>query len=186
MSSTVLYAAPEGGTFGRIAEFRNSWGGAARVWSALCKRWLGDDCYWLTMRGDEQQAKVWALAKDERLSPAERIVMAATFDRVLVRRDELPRLAEHFREFDRLYPVSGVANHLPAQAALFDRLAGPDHGLDFVPFAVGWQQTTVSENPWWTRLGEDDGRPYDLSQDEGHWFLFDRSEITGPSIETLR
>ncbi|HVL15921.1 MAG TPA: hypothetical protein VM529_25335 [Gemmata sp.] len=37
---------------------------------------------------------------------------------------------------------------------------------------------------WWVRTGEDEGRPYDLSLDAGHFFLFEELDRPVP-VESL-
>jgi hypothetical protein len=75
--------------------------------------------------------------------------------------------------------VRHCACHLPAQARLLERLAGEGHGLDFTPFAVGWQQTTVAGDAWLVRdTPEGDSRPCDLSKDADHFFLYEEEPKT--------
>lgn len=182
MSRTEMYAAPEGGKFEQIAELPNSWGSASRIWSAISERYFGDKMHWLIRCGrDDETAKAfWAFHADPRLTLTEKIVFQSTFDCALVKRDRFRELAKAFREFDRMYPApTGTANHLPTMAEILDRLASDAHGLDFTPFSVGWRQTTVSPCHWWVRPEnenedfDDDGRPYDLSIDTDHFFLFE-------------
>ncbi|MDE2102664.1 MAG: hypothetical protein KGL39_35800 [Patescibacteria group bacterium] len=179
MSSTVLFGAPEGGTFRKIASFGNSWGGAAFVWYALSERYLGDKTAWMNGRVEE----LWALAEDVRLQPFERDTLLSTFDRALVRSDGFSCLAASFRTFVAAYPPGEYVCHLMAQADFLDSLAHGDGDLCFVPHAVGWQQTTVGENLWNVRIGEDDTRPYDLARDTGHFFLFQKEPEMEPNQE---
>lgn len=178
MSRTTVYVAPENGAFVEVAEFGNAWGSAARIWSALAERYCGDTAYWLVCRSEEEQRRFWALAKDERLSREERIVFAWTFDRALVDRPHFEEMARCLDTFRAIYPAGEKVCHLSLHAALLRRLASEDHGLSFAPFAVGIWQTSVSECSWIVREGEEgedgeDCRPYDLSRDAGHWFLFE-------------
>jgi len=171
-----MYAAPEcGGPFKAVEEYPNAWGSAAYVWSAISAKLFGSESYWLTAvaRDDHKSKEFWDSWKDPRLSEVEKITFMFTFDAALVRREHFRRLATIFREFVKLHPAPGRACSLPKQADRLDILASEQHGLDFTPAFVGWQQTSVSENPWRVRTGEDEGRSYDVSKDSKHFFLFD-------------
>jgi hypothetical protein len=177
MSRTTIFAAPESGPFVPVAEFQNSWGSAMYVWNALGKKYFGNDCYVLFSADS-----FWPLWKDPRLTEDERATFVSTFDKCLVRAGDARRLAKLFREFVRRHPRAGVVCHLPAMADVLDDLPARCDG--FAPAAVGWRQTSVSENPWWVRTGEDEGRPYDLSLDAGHFFLFEELDRRVP-VESL-
>jgi hypothetical protein len=163
MSRTTIYAAPKSGPMYEIAEYPNAWGSAAYVWSALCGAYLGDSSFWM-MRSSEAE-KLWALAKDPSVSECERLTLLSTFDRAMVRHDSFLKIAQAFREFHAKYPPKGVC-HLLSWAALLESLASDEQ-----VFAIGWQQTSVSENLWQVREGEDTWRPYDLARDAGHFFV---------------
>lgn len=174
MSRTTMYAAPEGGPLHSIAEFPNAWGSAMYVWSALGKKYFSNEYYVMS-----NTDSFWPLWKDPRLTDDERATFVSTFDKCLVRAEDGPRLANLFREFVKRHPKHGVVCHLPAMADVLDNLAS--HCEGFTPAAVGWQQTSVSANPWWKRTGEDEGRPYDLSLDSGHFWLFEELEKSVPA-----
>jgi hypothetical protein len=169
MSRTTMYAAPEGGTFRQVAEFSNSYGSAMYVWAALGKKYFGDE-YFVMSRSEE----FWPLWKDSCPSESERTVLLFTFDKCLVKATDAPRLASAFRRFVGEHPPVGVVCTLPAQAEVLDAIATLP--LDFVPYAIGWRQTSVTNNRWgWrhTGPGEDDGTEYNLSADSDHFWLFD-------------
>lgn len=120
-------------------EFRNAWGGAARIWDALFKRYLKDPNIkydnWLGKRADD----LWPLARREDLPEFERAVHAFTFDRAYVRREHFKKLAADLRKFASNYPAEGI-DHLPAWAQAIENLDAE---------AVGLYGTSVSENIWW-------------------------------------
>lgn len=123
-------------------EFRNAWGGAARIWEALFEKYIKDENTpyhsWLCA---ESHQKLWDLAKDTRLSLMERAVHASTFDRAYICRSEFSRFATDLRDFDKLYPATGSqVNHLQAWADFIQSLDAD---------AVGFYGTSVSENTWW-------------------------------------
>lgn len=171
-----MYAAPESGAFQPVAQFKNAWGAAARIWTALSKRYFYDEAYWMQagMKPDGGRS-FWDLVNDKRLSRMERIVFASTFDLHLIRKPEFQEVAQCLREFAAKYPKGQAVCHLPAIADLLDKLAGDDHGLDFTPWAVGWHQTSVSANTLWVKdeTNEEEGRLYDLSKDDEAVFVFD-------------
>lgn len=139
-----MYAAPEGGTFETIAEFKNAWGSAMYVWRALGKKYFGDELRVMLKPDTFWPLPLW---KDPRLTEDERAVFVSTFDKCLVRADDSPRLAELFREFVKRHPPNeGEVCHLPAMADVLDNLA--DYCKGFAPAAVGWQQTSVVRKPF--------------------------------------
>ncbi len=164
-----MWVAKNGTTFEPIAEFRNSWGGASYVWSAICAKIFGDPQRWL-FKAEE----LWPLYKDARLTDVERITLASTFDRVLVRAEEGKRLASILRAFVEAHPPEkGQACNLLDQAAILEAVE---------PGAViGWQQTTVSPSHWGRHYDynqddeceDEEGWLYDLSLQTDHYFLFD-------------
>lgn len=171
MSRTTMYAAPEGGTFAKVAEFQNSWGSAMYVWHALGAKYCGDGCF-VMFHADE----FWPIWKDRRLAECERVAMLFTFDRCLVRATDAGRLAAALREFVAMHPPGQGACSLPKQAKVLDGLASK---VDFTPYAIGWNQTSVVQNRWgWrhTGPGEDEGVRYDLSKDADHFWLFEELE----------
>jgi hypothetical protein len=147
-----------------IAELSNSWGSAAFVWTALAKKYLEDEMAFFREGGKQ----LWALVDDERLSDAERIVLASTFDHAIIERARFADAAKAFREFSHYHGTAGNANHLPAIADLLDEWRErPCVGMCF-------QQTSVSDDPW---HGEYDAeaeeyKPFDFERDRRHFFVF--------------
>jgi hypothetical protein len=120
-------------------EFRNAWGGAARIWTPLWDKYLKDHTKkydsWLT--GNQQ--RLWDLAKTPGLPMYERAVHVSTFDCFYVKAENFPRFCADLRAFDAAYPVTGQVNHLPAWADKISTLQIE---------AVGFHGTSVAENPW--------------------------------------
>lgn len=120
-------------------EFRNAWGGAARIWSALFDAYLKNPAIpyhnWMGNSDD-----LWELAKREDLPVFERAVHASTFDHAYISRENFGRFAADLRQFAEKYPVPGAVDHLVPWA---DWIEGSDAE------AVGFHGTSVAENPWW-------------------------------------
>lgn len=141
MSYCQLIAFKDGKVEGGI-EFRNAWGGSARIWDALFKAHVPKkDKYdsFLTNNGNDR--RLWDLATRQDLPVFERAVHAFTFDNFYVRREHFKDLASHLRLFVSKYPADGCVDHLPAWADWLDEQAAAE--------AVGLHGTSVSENPWY-------------------------------------
>lgn len=139
----------------RGAEFRNAWGGPARIWDALFDRYLKDPNIpyhnWLGKNADA----LWPLAKRSDLPRFERAVHAFTFDRAYVRRDHFPLLVADLRAFVARYPVADRVDHLGAWADAIQALDAE---------AVGLYGTSVAENIWWEYDEDKDASiPYGLA-----------------------
>lgn len=175
MSYTEIYLVPQSGGVELYRELRNSWHGAILLWSHLSERYLGESLSLAMMRDG---SRLWNLVKDTRLSRDERIALATTFDRVMVKQEHFRLVADAIDRMIREPNSAGHWGNWPAQADALRYLA-----LDSMCFAVAWNQTSVNDDTWTVyEEGKDeeeeyedevDSRPYDLSRDSGHWFLFD-------------
>lgn len=141
MSYTQLIAF-KGGKMDGAVEFRNAWGGAARIWDALFKAYVPKkheyDSWISSSNGDDR--RLWDLAKQASVPISERAVHAFTFDYFYVRQEHFSRLAADLRAFAEKYPVPGNVDHLPAWAKWLDENSQVE--------AVGLYATSVSENVW--------------------------------------
>ncbi|HMI92440.1 MAG TPA: hypothetical protein VK509_13795, partial [Polyangiales bacterium] len=100
----------------------------------------------------------------------ERVVLYATYDKALVRGEELEAYAAACERFYAAYQRPGYACHL----AEFARLAREAKQQGAV--ALGFCQTSVGESHWSVPPDDPDSddaewRPYDLSVDTDHWFV---------------
>jgi len=121
-------------------------GGHARIWSAICAKYLRADGNWMAA-----MPQIFPLLKGEILKPFEKSVLLATADYALVK--DFKRFAADLRSFAAEHPVEGVS-HLTAWA---------DHLDSCEAEMIGFHSTSVAENLW-----ED----YDLSGDK-HFFVFE-------------
>lgn len=120
-------------------KFRNSWGGAARIWDSLFNEHLKrpDVPYdsWLFDKG----GRLWALIEDPRISEYERVALGFTFDLFYVSKKNFRKIASHLREFASKYPVSMKVDHLDAWAGEIEKSESE---------AVGLYASSVGENLW--------------------------------------
>lgn len=147
-------------------EFRNSWGGAARIWHSLFESYIEkkhEYDNWMTAAKDGRLWKVW---RDDRVSDAERVVYWMCCDNALVKRENFAAMASALREFATKHPVDGNVCHLEAWAKVFDESDAE---------AIGLYATSVGDNPWhgWNEETYEN-EPYDIGKGDKHWFVFDR------------
>ncbi|MBW1779264.1 MAG: hypothetical protein JRL30_00805 [Deltaproteobacteria bacterium] len=149
------------------AEFPNSWGGAARIWTSLYDKYMKDPAKeydsWLM----DYETKLWALATSEKLEPCERITMLATFDYAIIRRENFGKVAADLRGFVALNPApSGSVDHVPAWADLIEASSAE---------AIGFHGTSVSEDLWqeWDE-DADEAVVYDLNKGDRHFEIYER------------
>lgn len=121
-------------------EFRNAWGGAARIWDALFKAYVPKKHEYDSWVCSTDDRRLRDLAKRADLPKFERAVHVFTFDLFYVRNEHLRDLASDLRAFVQKYPVNGQVDHLPAFAKWLE-----EHGT---VEAVGLYATSVGENLW--------------------------------------
>lgn len=139
-------------------EFRNAWGGAARIWTSLFDRYIKNPDTpfhnWMTDRSNA----LWNLAKDQKLSRHEKAVLAFTFDQFYVRKEHFSMCAHDLRAFANQYPVAGYVDHLAAWADAIENLDAE---------AVGLYATSVGENLWF-RYDSDADECVPVGIEKGH------------------
>lgn len=133
-------------------EFRNSHGGASRIWDSLFDKYIKDPQisyhHWL-MPGEAE--KLWDLAANPSLPMFERVALGSTFDMFYVAKANFARYVADLRKFVEVYPVPERVDHLSAWADAIEKL-GPEIE------AVAIYGTSTSDNPWV------DPRPKSLSK----------------------
>lgn len=122
-------------------DYRNSWGGAARIWKAIFdahvpKKHEYDN--YLANNGNDP--RLWDLAKRIDIPIFERAPHAFTFDLFYVRGDNFDRFHSDLLLFVQKYPAGESVDHLPAWA----KWLSDNNGVE----AVGLYGTSVGENPW--------------------------------------
>jgi hypothetical protein len=137
MSYTTVKAIWPGEKVEDLEELRNSHGSAPLIWNALCMRYLGLESYYY-MSSDLD--RLWAKWKDLSIPEAIRAVLMMTFDHAYIAKKDYQRAAGDIRTFLKEFPVpSNRVNHWPAIACILEKADAP---------AIGFQHTSVSEDPW--------------------------------------
>ena len=130
-------------------EYRNAWGGAARIWNALFDKYLKNPSIpyhtWICPRGTQA---LWGLAKNKMIPIFERAIHVSTFDLAYIRRENFTKHCGYLRKFDETYPVCGQVNHLKTWADKIETLDCE---------AIGFHGTSVAENSWINWDEEKDG-----------------------------
>ncbi len=163
MSHTTIYAISKCGVPRYYEEFANSHGSAPMIWQALCKAWLGmSEREYYGRRLDE----LWPLADDISKPESERVVLQSTFDRAVVMRDDMLRLADAFDAFAEKYAKPGYVCSLPEQARVLREM----HAQGFI--GACWNQTSVNGDVFWFPWNSErdrPARPYNVLKRNEHW-----------------
>ena len=135
MSYTEIIKVKKDWTVEGVDQIGNSFRGAFAIWQELAKHrlWMA----WLPMSREDQMQRVWDLWKDEKTPRYEQIVMRSTFDRELVRQENLPKLLEAMELFISAYPDK---TSLDEQIEIISGLVDDPDCL-----AIGWNQTSVQD-----------------------------------------
>ena len=156
-------------------DVKNAFRGAMAVWGLMEEKHLAlKSAPWdptqklsrTSLMDPNGVKEIWELANNKDVPIDERIVMATTFDRVVVKRENFDKIIKAMRSFDKTY--EGKSSILE-QADIIESFI-QDEDID----AVAWNQTSVNSNPWfdWSEEKEEEV-PYNLSKNKDHWFLFD-------------
>ena len=142
MSHTTMYAAQEDGVLRDVATFKNSWGSAAMIWDALAKRYVPEE---------EFSMKAWPLVweREEHMDPYEVEALRTTYDRVVLKREHMLRVASSLDTFAARYAQKDRVCSLREQA----QTIRAQHAAGAI--AIAWNQTSVTE-PWHYTRSEDD------------------------------
>ena len=195
MSYTSIYAFNTKGETDSSAHIQNAFRGCFAVWKILEEKYLPPFLRYVPdgMSIDEHgkcfgyrpsrvtalptgpnyddcsaQKEIWGLFNSPLLSRAEKIVLGTTFDRVVVKIEDVAEVIEAFRAF-------GGDTNLPEQAEALENILAQGKFI-----AVAWNQTSVCESPWYTWDEEtEDTTPYNLNTGEDHYFIFDEPDLLG-------
>ncbi len=148
MSRSSVFAIRADGLVDHVGDALNSWGTAAMIWSALAKKYnVHDPLSWGRDRPEVEP--MWTLHNTHPLDEVERAALLFTFDRAYARTSNIPKLSAALREFYRRHGA-GLVDTAVRVADILDAVQA-DPGIRGVCF----QMTSVSENPWSIRDGED-------------------------------
>jgi len=196
MSYTELYGFDKNGDAYFQAEVPNSWRGAVAIWGIMEKKYLppyipnyvkSTNWYFNGISFDEVTCKlgyapsricsmfesnnpikeIWDLVDNERVPQIEKIVLMTTFDKVLVKKENMPKVIEGFIKFDG-------ESSLKEQAAILQKMYKDENCI-----AVGWNQTSVNADNWGSFNYNEEtgyGEPYNCLTQNEHFWLFDELE----------
>lgn len=169
MSCTTLYGF-RNGQREQIAEYSNAWGFCPMVWDALVNKYqTANLSFDFRTRVSRLSLDAWpelwrkVESKEVQIQPWELMVLQSTYDRALVGSDLFEPYVAALEQFQMAFAISDRVCHLSAIAGTVRRLPKEIQ-------SIGFHGTSVSEDLWWVIDGED-GRPYDLNVDTGHWYL---------------
>jgi hypothetical protein len=147
MSYTTLATAREDGILRSIRPtFRNSHGSAPFVWSALALRYRINVETWYNGGQPSMFSweKVWEYEKQGgALEPWEKNTLFATYDNVVIKRDDIPLTSKSLRLFEE-YHSRAMPNHvcsLIQQADVIDEHYSRDELVKY----LAWAQTSLSD-----------------------------------------
>lgn len=184
MSYTELHYVPRQGELYGVKEYRNSHRSASLWWQTLANHYrpamdgaekikLHDFGFDYTKAfwggADDGMRPVWMLAGCQEVEPHHRLVMALTFDHVILEYQRLERAARALEQFVKDF---GTINTGHAEEIARDLVAVPA-GKDLVGVCFTW--TSVADDVWryFPPNEDDECRWYDVSKGSGHYWLFE-------------
>lgn len=149
MSYTEIFKFDKNGSSESVADIENSYRGCIAVWNCLGEKYLGVGASIFDL---SVMKRIWNLMDDKRVSFDERVVMATTLDKCLVKKEDFSKVITAFRNF-------GGETSLSEQAEVLEELLEDDDCI-----AVGWHQNSISCEMWFD---------YNCLEQNEHWWLFD-------------
>lgn len=189
MSYTEIFGFDKDGNAYSAGEVQNAWRGAWSVWTYFEDKYLPlyipdyikyTIWYKPNMSNEEVISKngfkptrlnsndgsiqeIWNLVDDTSISVNERIVLMTTFDKVLVKKENLQQVINAFNSF----PNKDTS--LKQQAQILQTLLNDNNCI-----AVGWNQNSVCADNWTNFNKVDDTiKPYNCLKQDEHCWLFD-------------
>lgn len=150
MSYIEIFTFDKEGNSESYAEVKNSWGGSMDVWDILGKKYCGHGA---SIFDIGHMKEIWNLVDDKKVSMHERIVLFTTLDKCLVKKEDLPKVIDAFRQFE------GNTSLKEQSDILEDIYNSCDEYI-----AVGWHQNSISCEQWFD---------YNYLTDTDHYYLFD-------------
>jgi len=152
-----------------VISFRNSWFGAARIWTALYDTYLKNpdieyDSWMTSVMRDPKGCVLWQLWKRQDLPFFERIVLFSTMDAAMIRQENFSKFAGHLREFAERFPVPAHACHLKTWADYIEKSDAE---------AIAFHGNSMSDNHWLIYVEGEEGRPYNLNRDTNHFEIYE-------------
>jgi hypothetical protein len=170
MSYMGLLAVKPDGDVIPYMDLRNSWLGAAQVWTQLGNKYLGE----YDIAAEQKKAKesgtefdpfgwirTWELQHSPDIEEQDWVTLMTTFDHMIVPKEHMLYVAEQLEKFAHEFPNT----HYKKCAEVLREL----HGKGYEGFCI--YTTSTAENEWVIENEEDEERPYNIFTDDGHWFL---------------
>ncbi len=146
MSCTEIYGFDVDGNAYHYKDVPHAQCGALAVWRFLEKTYLPQfytelehipmsRCFYMD---SDHMWEIWDLITYPEVSGTDKICLECTFDKTLVRKEDLPKVIEAFRDF------KGETS-LKEQANILEELYNSNNCI-----AVGWNQVSTNSNNWGT------------------------------------
>jgi hypothetical protein len=193
MSHTEIFGFNNEGNAYHQADIKNAWRSGMAIWNHLEKKYLPPYLPSYTpayiksvdefesrlgyrptrtssMMDGNAMKEIWSLADDDKVSLTDKIVLLTTFDKVLIKKEDLPKVISAFKDFDGETSLKEQAQVLQT---MFE-----DEGC----IAVGWNQTSVNGDTWMNIGGynedNEESIPYNCLKQSWHHWLFDELDTT--------
>lgn len=152
MSCVEIFKFDKNGNSEEYADVKNAWLSAIAVWEILGNKHCG---HGVSLFDIEQMRGIWSLVDNKAVPKEERIVLFTTLDKCLVKKEDIPKVIEAFRNFE------GNTN-LKEQADILKSIFQEDDCI-----AVGFHQNSCSCEQWYE---------YNCLKEKEHFWLFDELE----------
>lgn len=194
MSSTQIFGFNSDGNAYLLAEVNNSWRGAMAIWRSLEEKYLPK---YIPLRAKQKGIKtieefkqhfgyepfsrcsgafekgamdeIWALADRKDITSFDKICLFTTFDKCLIKKEDIPKVVEAFRAFE-------AETSLKEQANILEKAYSDSNCI-----AIGWNQTNVMVESWSNFGGYDEKTeesiPYNCLTGDMHYWLFDEIDM---------
>ncbi len=173
MSYTTLYGVPEKGSLETVAEYRNGWGSAPVIWDYMWKKYLStperERNYESAMHPAKNLEEICALVHDGKVVDFESLCMQLTFNDAILRKEDFEKAAAALETMFLVTNKEDRVNHLKTIAT---DLRDKDKWADYI--GCCFRHTSVGDE-WTVYTPDDDSRLYDISIDDGHWFITEKS-----------
>jgi len=157
-------------------ELRNSWLGAAWIWSHVFNEYVKDpnrpyDTWMIGGRDKE----LWNTAYNPEIPEYIRAVMASTFDYALIKQENFDKYIGHLKEFCEHYQPQSAGPR-------YQELEHSSHLMSWVQFieqnrdaqAIGFHATSVTENLWVSYNEETDTEVlYNIATGDEHFEVYE-------------
>lgn len=173
MSRTTIYTFDLNGDLCTAGEIGNSFRSGMAIWGYLYHKHFGhtQKAQMCAVFGSkdtpplfdvEEMDKLWQLAGRDDIPADERIALATTLDMVIVRPEDIERVASALEQ---------VSMQISAPNSFFEQAQVLREVDTSRCLGVCWSQTSVAD-AWLDRE-----EPYNVLKNDEHWWLFDRVKL---------